>query len=193
MCASHISSFSSIKSSGTLRIILDGIDQCEDNAFDHNGLIPWIVDNVTAHVLFLGRRQPKAQSALDGWPVVTLGAAGTTEKDLAAYSHQIVQTYLGDPVDEVLVQGLIKRADNMFLYLFFLEDLVRRDAMNFYTKEKRIEFGIPQKNTAECLQNVLILYSGSASRNRTRVDVCVGNSFSVPDVFSESCDMRHLP
>ncbi|KAJ6611265.1 hypothetical protein B0H10DRAFT_2224253 [Mycena sp. CBHHK59/15] len=104
-----------------VRIIIDAVDQCEDRAFHQDGLISWILSDITARVLLVGCEEPHA--------------------DLEAYSRCVVRSYLGDPVDETLVQDLIKRADNMFLYIFFLEDITNRKDMRFFRPDKRIDFG----------------------------------------------------
>ncbi|KAF8190387.1 hypothetical protein K438DRAFT_924334 [Mycena galopus ATCC 62051] len=123
-----------------VRIIIDAVDQCED-AHRGRGLLPWILHDVTAHVLLVGCDGSRADKFLPNWPRVTLGNTGTTQADLESYSRHVVRSYIpaGDPVDEALVQDIVQRSENMFLYVFFLENLIKEEDMPLFHPEKRLE------------------------------------------------------
>lgn len=97
-----------------------------------------------SRILILGREEPTVLHALPRWPTIKLGSDGTTQDDLAMYARYIVLKVMrGDLDDEGtktdavgsrrmsaeetdLVQFLIKRADNMFFYLFLVLHCRRR-------------------------------------------------------------------
>ncbi|KAJ7192574.1 hypothetical protein GGX14DRAFT_406243 [Mycena pura] len=124
----------------TVRIIIDAVDQCEDAHRGH-GLLPWILRDIVAHVLLVGCEGSQADHFLANWPRVTLGTSGTTQVDLEVYSRHVVRSYIpaDDPIDETLVQDIVKRSENMFLYVFFLENLISEDDIPLFLPEKRLE------------------------------------------------------
>ncbi|KAF7360453.1 hypothetical protein MVEN_00775700 [Mycena venus] len=129
-----------LSSFDTVRIIIDAVDQCEDAHRGH-GLLPWILRDIVAHVLLLGCEGSQADKFLANWPRVTLGTNGTTQVDLEAYSRHVVRSYIpaGEPIDESLVQDIVKRSENMFLYVFFLENLIKEEDIPLFLPEKRLE------------------------------------------------------
>ncbi|KAJ7812189.1 hypothetical protein B0H14DRAFT_2605907 [Mycena olivaceomarginata] len=106
--------------------------QCEEQAFKPNGLIPWIVNDITSHLLLLG--------LVAGWNTITLGSTGTTQSDLEAYSARIVHKYIAELSHPTLIQNLVRRADNMFLYLFFLEEIMENEDTQFCGPNQRLAF-----------------------------------------------------
>ncbi|KAF7344469.1 Nacht and ankyrin domain protein [Mycena sanguinolenta] len=133
-----------LESFDTVWIIVDAVDQCEVTQ-PGRGLTPWILHNFTtqyAHLLLVSSEGSREDKLLAGWPRVTLGTSGTTQADLEAYSRHVVRSYLpeGHPLDETLVQDIVKRSENMLLYVFFLENLITQDDMPMFLADKRIEF-----------------------------------------------------
>ncbi|KAG1767635.1 hypothetical protein EDD22DRAFT_1005282 [Suillus occidentalis] len=55
-----------LESFDTVRIIIDAVDHCENRAFQQDGLIPWILNNMTAHarILLIGCQNPHGQMTL---------------------------------------------------------------------------------------------------------------------------------
>lgn len=114
------------------------MDQCEASAFGPDGLISWLLHELPAsRILILGREEPPILNALPQWLTIKLGSDGTTQHDLAKYArHIVLKVMRSDPFDEELkthdlnsplsdeetdlVHFLIKRADNMFFYLFLV-------------------------------------------------------------------------
>ncbi|KAJ6495340.1 hypothetical protein C8R45DRAFT_927264 [Mycena sanguinolenta] len=128
----------------TVRIIIDAVDQCEATGSEC-GLTSWILRNFTTsytHVLLVASEGSHEHKLLASWPRVTLGSSGTTQADLEAYSRHVVRRYLpeGHPVDETLVQDIMKRSENMLLYIFFLEKLITQEDLPMFLVDKRIEF-----------------------------------------------------
>ncbi|KAJ7223735.1 hypothetical protein B0H12DRAFT_1240935 [Mycena haematopus] len=133
-----------LESFDTVWIIVDAVDLCEVTQ-PGRGLTPWILHNFTtqyAHLLLVGSEGSREDKLLAGWPRVTLGSSGTTQADLEAYSRHVVRSYLpaGHPVDETLVQDIVKRSENMLLYVFFLENLITQEDMPMFIAAKRVEF-----------------------------------------------------
>jgi hypothetical protein len=125
------------------RIIVDAVDQCE--ATQGRGLTTWILHNFVtqyAHLLLVGSKGSREEKLLADWPKVTLGSSGTTQADLEAYSRHVVRSYLpeGHQVDETLVQDIVKRSENMLLYVFFLENLIKKEDMSMFLPDTRIKF-----------------------------------------------------
>jgi hypothetical protein len=130
-----------LKSFDTVRIIID-IDNCEKHAFQQDGLIPWLLNDITPHarILLVGRQDPHVASLLAGLPTVTLGSDGTTQSDLEAYARHVVQIYMGsnDPEEAQLVEELVRRSENMFQYIFLVQNLKLDPRL--YNRERRIQF-----------------------------------------------------
>ncbi|KAH9988222.1 hypothetical protein BJV77DRAFT_759208 [Russula vinacea] len=130
-----------LESFDTVRIIID-LDHCEKRAFQKDGLIPWILNDITprAHILFIGRQDPHVASSLAGLPTVTLGSDGTTQSDLEAYARHVVRIYMGsnDPKEADVVQDLIRRSENMFQYIFLVQNLTLDPEL--YNRERRFQF-----------------------------------------------------
>ncbi|KAK7023936.1 hypothetical protein R3P38DRAFT_3356577 [Favolaschia claudopus] len=129
-----------LSSFDTVRIVVDAIDQCED-AHRAGGLLSWIMNDITAHVLLVGCEGSPADKFLADWPKITLGANGTTQADLEAYSRHVVRSYIpeGHPVDDILVNDIVQRSENMFLYVYFLQNLIKDEDMLLFNPEKRLE------------------------------------------------------
>ncbi|KAF7344473.1 hypothetical protein MSAN_01929000 [Mycena sanguinolenta] len=128
----------------TVRIIVDAVDQCEVIGSEC-GLISWILRNFTtsyAHVLLVASEGSPEGKLLASWPRVTLGSSSTTQADLEAYSRHVVRRYLpeGHPLNETLVQDIVKRSENMLLYIFFLDKLIAQEDLPMFLVDKRIEF-----------------------------------------------------
>jgi hypothetical protein len=105
-------------------------------------LIPWILNDITprARVLFIGRQDPHVANLLAGLPTVTLGSDGTTQSDLEAYARHVVRNYMGsnDPEEALLVQDLVRRSENMFQYIFLVQNLTLNP--HLYNRERRFQF-----------------------------------------------------
>ncbi|KAG2034716.1 hypothetical protein BDR03DRAFT_964338 [Suillus americanus] len=104
-----------LESFDTVRIIIDAVDHCENRASQQDGLIPWILNNMTprARILLIGCPNPYVTSLLAGLPTIALGSNGTTQSDLEAYAHHVVKIYIGsdDPDEAHLVQNLVRRSE----------------------------------------------------------------------------------
>lgn len=131
-----------LESFDTIRIIIDAVDRCETRAFQQDGLIPWILNNMTAHarILLIGCQNSHVASLLAGLPTILLGSDGTTQSDLEAYARHVVQIYIGsdDPDEAHLVQNLVTRSENMFQYIFLVKNLTQNPRL--YHLERRIQF-----------------------------------------------------
>ncbi|KAF8146956.1 hypothetical protein K438DRAFT_1990071 [Mycena galopus ATCC 62051] len=132
-----------LKSFDTVWIIIDAVDQSEDS--QQGRLAKWILQNFAtqyAHLLLVGAEGSREEKLLANWPKVTLGSSGTTQADLDAYARHVVRSYLpeGHPIDEILVQNIVKRSENMLLYVFFLENLVKEEEMPMFQADQRVEF-----------------------------------------------------
>ena len=108
-------------------------------------MIPWILNNVTAHarILLIGCQDPNVVGLLAGLPTVILGSDGTTQSDLEAYARHVVQIYIGsespgDLDEEHLVQNLVKRSENMFQYIFLVKNLTQNPRL--YDREGQSQF-----------------------------------------------------
>ena len=79
-------------------------------------------------------------SSLAGLPTVTLGSDGTTQSDLEAYARHVVRIYMGsnDPKEADVVQDLIRRSENMFQYIFLVQNLTLDPEL--YNRERRFQF-----------------------------------------------------
>ncbi|KAG2746595.1 hypothetical protein P692DRAFT_20739003 [Suillus brevipes Sb2] len=132
-----------LESFDTIRIIIDAVDRCENRAFQQDELIPWILNNMTAHarILLIGCQNSHVASLLVGLPTIVLGRdGGTTQSDLEAYARHVVQFYIGsdDPDEAHLVQNLVRRSENMFQYIFLVKNLTQNPRL--YRLERRIQF-----------------------------------------------------
>ncbi|KAI9429424.1 hypothetical protein BJY52DRAFT_1423388 [Lactarius psammicola] len=130
-----------LESFDTVRIVID-LDHCETRAFQQDGLIPWILNDITARarILLIGCQHPHVASLLAGLPTVILGSDGTTQSDLEAYARHVVQRYIGsgDPEEAHLVQNLIRRSENMFQYIFLVKYLTPDP--HLYDREGQFRF-----------------------------------------------------
>ncbi|KAJ7210983.1 hypothetical protein C8J57DRAFT_1400302 [Mycena rebaudengoi] len=131
-----------LKSFDTVWIIVDAVDQCEST--QGRGLTTWILHNFVtqyAHLLLVGSEGSREEKLLANWPKVILGSSSTTQADLEAYSRHVVRSYLPEchQVDETLVQDIVKRSENMLLYVFFLENLIKEEDMSMFLPDTRIE------------------------------------------------------
>ncbi|KAG2065878.1 hypothetical protein BDR04DRAFT_1234316 [Suillus decipiens] len=125
----------------TVRIIIDAVDHCESRAFQQDGLIPWILNmTARARILLIGCQNPRVTNLLAGLPTITLGSSGTTQSDLEAYARYVVQIYMGsdDPDEAHLVQNLVRRSENMFQYIFLVENVTQHPRL--YNREGRFQF-----------------------------------------------------
>ncbi|KAG1784752.1 uncharacterized protein HD556DRAFT_1314824 [Suillus plorans] len=89
-----------LESFDTVRIIIDAVDCCENRAFQQDGLIPWILNNMPAHayILLTACRNPYVTSLLDGLPTIAMGSDSTTQSDLEAYARHVTQLYIGEAI-----------------------------------------------------------------------------------------------
>jgi hypothetical protein len=105
-------------------------------------LIPWILNDITprARILLTGRQDPHVTRLLAGLPTVTLGSDGTTQSDLEVYARHVVRIYMGsnDPEEAQLVQDLVRRSENMFQYIFLVQNLTLDP--HLYNRERRLQF-----------------------------------------------------
>ena len=105
-------------------------------------MIPWILNDITprARILLIGRQDPQVASLLAGMPMITLGSDGTTQSDLEAFARHVVRSYMGsdDPEEALVVQDLIRRSENMFQYIFLVQNLTLDP--DLYNRERRFQF-----------------------------------------------------
>ncbi|KAF8497103.1 hypothetical protein F5888DRAFT_325322 [Russula emetica] len=160
-----------LKSFDTVRIIID-FDHCEKRAFQQGGLIPWILNDITprARILLTGRQVPHVTRLLAGLPTVTLGSDGTTQSDLEVYARHVVRSYMGsnDPEEAHLVQDLVRRSENMFQYIFLVQNLTLDP--HLYNRERRFQF-----------------------LNNTPPDIFGIDPFAAPQVFSNPRHSINFP
>ncbi|KAG1837322.1 hypothetical protein DFJ58DRAFT_917404 [Suillus subalutaceus] len=130
-----------LESFDTVSIIIDAVDHCGKRAFQQDGLIPWILNmTARARILLIGCPHPYVTSLLAGLPTIALGSDGTTQSDLEAYAHHVVQIYIGsdDPDEPHLVQNLVRRSENMFQYIFLVKNMSHYPRL--YNRERRFQF-----------------------------------------------------
>ncbi|KAG2363892.1 hypothetical protein BDR07DRAFT_871931 [Suillus spraguei] len=82
-----------LESFDTIRIVIDAVDRCENRAFQQDGLIPWILNNMTARarILLIGCQDPHVTNLVAGLPTIVMGSDGTTQSNLEAYARHVVQ------------------------------------------------------------------------------------------------------
>ncbi|KAG2354790.1 hypothetical protein BDR07DRAFT_1428472 [Suillus spraguei] len=130
-----------LESFDTIRIVIDAVDRCENRAFQQDGLIPWILNNMTARarILLIGCQDPHVTNLVAGLPTIVMGSDGTTQSNLEAYARHVVQSYMDpdDPDEAYLVQNLVRRSENMFQYIFLVKNMTQYPSL--YNRDRRFQ------------------------------------------------------
>jgi hypothetical protein len=116
-------------------IIIDALDQCDSQAFEEGGFINRLLNCApsSCRILFSSRDENNIRSHVMNWPQVRLGDEGTTQGSLRHYISwrlsQVKSAYCSDFMNPKLSMflsepklpgQLLEKAQNMFLYLFYL-------------------------------------------------------------------------
>ncbi|PCH44671.1 hypothetical protein WOLCODRAFT_139135, partial [Wolfiporia cocos MD-104 SS10] len=132
------------KSFTKTRFIIDGLDECEREVLEDQGVIAMLDRLVNSSdcrtkILLFGRAEKQVQERLSSWPQLEIGGTGTTQDDMRTYVSRKVDELTGHiPYlvgrREALQEQLLRASGAMFLFARLLvqalienKDLPRND------------------------------------------------------------------